>query len=383
MANTLGVYNPIFYAQEALILVEKALGMAARVHRGFDEERRSFGKGEVINIRKPSVLTVSNAPATAEDLSTETVALNLNYWRETKFKLTDKELAFTGERIINDHIRPAAYALADDVDQKLVALYTDIPWYDDLTGTPTVADITEPRKVLFDNSVPLDDPAMLHYMINGSLEAGFLGLSAFSQNQGAGDVGVSTQLRGTLGTKFGAEIFANQNTPSHTKGTCDDTALKVGAGGASEGDTTIDLLAVDAGVTGTLVAGDVLEIAGDTQKYAVTALNTAAANAFTAVAITPALSMDHAADVAVTAVLDNHVSNLMFHRNAFALATAPLSEMGSELGAKIAVVQDPVTGLALRSRVYYVGNSSEVHVAIDILYGVKTLDPNLAVRGRG
>jgi hypothetical protein len=383
MANTLGVYNPIFYAQEALIQLEKALGLAGRVHRGIDAERRAFSRGEVINIRRPSTFTAANAPSSAADLDTETVALTLAYWREVKFKLTDKELAFTGERIIQDHIRPAAYALADDIDQKLAALYTDIPWYDDLTGTPTVADVTEPRKVLRDNSVPLDDPAMLHYMIDASLEAGFLGLSAFTQQQGAGDLGVQAQLRGTLGTKFGAEIFANQNTPSHVKGTCDDTALKVGAAGVSKGDTTIDLLAVDAGVAGTLVAGDVLEITGDSQKYAVTALNTAAANAFTAVAVTPALSMDHAADVAVTAVLDNHVANLMFHSNAFALAMAPLSEMGNELGAQIATVTDPVSGLAIRSRIYYVGNSSEVHVALDVLYGVQTLDPNLAVRGRG
>jgi hypothetical protein len=383
MANTLGVYNPIFYAQEALIQLEKALGLAGRVYRGYDEERRSFGKGETINVRRPSSFSAADAPSTAADLGTETVAITLNKWREVKFKLTDKELAFTGERIVGDHIRPAAYALADDIDQKLAALYTDIPWYYDLSGTPTVADITGVRKILRDNSVPLDDPQKLHYMIDSALESGFLGLSAFSQHQGAGDAGVNTQLRGSLGTKFGAEVFANQNTPSHVKGTCDDTALKVGAAGASAGDTTIDLLAVDAGVAGTLVAGDVLSITGDSQKYAVTALNTAATNAFTAVPITPALSMDHAADVAVTARLDNHVADLMFHRNAFCLAMAPLSDMASELGAKVATISDPVTGLSLRSRIYYVGNSSEVHVAIDVLYGVKTLDPNLACRGCG
>jgi len=74
---------------------------------------------------------------------------------------------------------------------------------------------------------------------------------------------------------------------------------------------------------------------------------------------------------------------MAFHRNAFALATAPLSTMGNELGAKIATVYNEKNGLSLRSRIYYVGNSSEVHVALDILYGVKTLDPNLACRACG
>ena len=59
---------------------------------------------------------------------------------------------------------------------------------------------------------------------------------------------------------------------------------------------------------------------------------------------------------------------------------APLPELPDELGAKVATVSDPVTGLSVRSRIYYVGDSSEVHVALDVLYGVKTLDNNMAVR---
>ena len=41
MANTLGVYDPIFFAQEALIHLENALGMATRVHRSFGTLRAS------------------------------------------------------------------------------------------------------------------------------------------------------------------------------------------------------------------------------------------------------------------------------------------------------------------------------------------------------
>jgi hypothetical protein len=135
MANTLGVYNPIFYAQEALVQLEKALGMASRVYMGYDTERRAYGLGETINIRRPATFTVGDAPATAQDVTTETVSMTLDKWREVKFKLTDKELAFTGERIINDHIRPAAYALADDIDQKLIDLSYDIGNLQDATGS--------------------------------------------------------------------------------------------------------------------------------------------------------------------------------------------------------------------------------------------------------
>jgi hypothetical protein len=376
VANDLGYYNPVFYAQEALILLERALGLAGRVHIGYDAERRAFGRGEYINIRKPSTFSVADAPdTTGQDLNTDTLQVQLAYWREVKFKLTDKELAFTGERIIQEHIRPAAYALADDIDTKLAALYADIPWYYDTSGSASIGNFTGPWKVLFDNAVPMTD---LHMMLNGTETENALQLSAFTQWQGAGDEGVAAQRRGTLGTKFGFEVFSNQNVQSHTKGTLADGGSDAALQGAhSKGATSVTIDATS--LTGTFKKGDVLTISGSTQQYAATADATAAANAIT-ISITPALVQDYSDNAAITWRLDSHTANLGFHRNAFALVTAPLSELGSQLGAKVASVQDPKTGLSLRSRLYYVGKSSEVHVALDVLYGVKTLDPNLAVR---
>jgi hypothetical protein len=382
MANVIDAYDPIFYAQEALILLEKALGMAGRIHRGYDEERKSFRKGSVIQIKKPSTFTAKDAPSTPQDLSTSYLNLNLDQWKEVKFTLTDQELAYTGEKIINDHIRPAAYALADDIDQKLAALYTDIPWYYDLTGTlaaPKVSDLTGPRRIMFDNAVPLT-PGSIHYMVDGTLEEILINSSALAQAQGAGEIGTQTQMRGYLGYRYGMEVFANQNVQSHTKGTYADGSADGVVSAAVKGATSITITGTS--ITGTILKGDVISIAGDTQQYAATADATAAGNSIT-VSITPALAVATAGTEAATVELDDHTANLAFHRNAFALATAPLSEMGNELGAKIATITDPITGLSIRSRLYYLADSSEVRVALDILYGFKTLDPNLACRGRG
>jgi len=376
MSNTLGYYNPVFYAQEALIQLEAAMGMASRVHRGYEEERRSYEKGEYVNIRRPSSFTAANAPSTASDITTESVQLQLAYWREVKFKLTDKELAFTSEKIIEDHIRPAAVALADDVDTKLAALYDDIPWYTTNATTTAVTDITNPRKVLFDNKAPVKDMANMHFMIDGALEAGFLGLSAFTQYQGAGPTGAESQRAGSLGWKYGVEVFANQNVAAHTSGTfaCVAPVVKttVDAGGE-------EVIVDHATLTGTLTVGDIFSVAGSTQKYVVTALATAASNEIT-IAFSPPAAAEMTAEAAVTVYSTDHDACLMFHRNAFALCMAPLPDMASELGAKVVTVTDPITGLSIRSRIYYVGNSSEVHVALDILYGVITLDEALACR---
>ena len=380
MANTLGVYNPIFYANEALILLENALGMGNRVHRGFEAERNSFERGEVINIRKPSTFTAQDAPSSDQNVTTETVPLTLAFWKEVKFSLSDKELAFTGDRIIEDHIQPAAYALADFVDVTLAGLYKDVPWFHDLEATTAVTDITGVKRVQFDNKVPQGQGQPLHYMIGGALQEGFENLTAFTQWQGQGPEAASAQRTGHLGNKYGYELFANQNVQTHTKGTIDDLdCLTVGT--PAVGATTITFDAVS--LAGTVVPGDSFVIAGNTQRYAITNTVTAASNAFTGVTFTPALAAAPGDGIAVTVRAETGTENLAFHRNAFALAMAPLPQHGQKLGAQVKTIQDQTTGLSIRSRMFYDGDNSKVKVALDILFGVKTLDPNLACRGSG
>jgi hypothetical protein len=381
MANTLGFYNPAFYANEALIWLTKKLGMANTVNRSYEVERRAFGLGEYVNIKRPSLFTAQDAPSTAQNLVTESVQIQLAYHREVKFVVPDKEMAFTGERIITDHIMPAAYTLADDVDTKLAQQYKNIPNVFALNATPgsVVADITGPYKALFDQRVPMN-PDALYYMIDGELQQGFQGLAAFTQWQGSGQDGVNAQLSGSLGRRYGMNIFANQNVQAHTKGTYVLTTGPLELVGAhTAGATTI---AADAtSVTGTLVAGDTFVIEGSTQRYSVTATATAAANAFASISIFPALVQNYAdnADVTVT-VNTTTAENLAYHRDAFALVMAPLPDSMQAIGTLMQTVTDPVTGLSIRACIYPMPDASELRVKLDILFGIKTLNPNLAVR---
>jgi hypothetical protein len=185
-------------------------------------------------------------------------------------------------------------------------------------------------------------------------------------------------MEGSLGMKYGFEIFANQNVQTHTAGVAADATGALTAN-AAKGATTI---AFD-GVTnnGTFKKGDSFVIAGNTQRYVFTADVAADGSGVVAAApIFPALVQAYADNDVITINLVSGEQGIGFHRNAFALGMAPLSELGNQLGARIATVVDPVTSLALRSRLYYVGNSSEVHVALDVLYGIKTLDANLGAR---
>ncbi|WP_159104325.1 P22 phage major capsid protein family protein [Sneathiella glossodoripedis] len=73
----------------------------------------------------------------------------------------------------------------------------------------------------------------------------------------------------------------------------------------------------------------------------------------------------------------------MFNRDAFAFANRPLAQSGAGagLGSQIMSMTDPQTGLSLRlevSRQY-----KQVIWEFDILWGVKLVRPELAVRLAG
>lgn len=379
--NTLGNYNETFFAQEALIQLEKVMGMAGRVHRGFDSVTKA--RGDTIQIRRPATFVATSAPAQDSDVTTEMVDIKLDQWDEVKFSLTDKDLSLTAPQIITDHIRPAAVALADKIDMALASLYRDVPWVVPQSATPTLADIGAARKVMFDNKVPLRDKANLHFMIDGATELAYINaLSAPGQQANTQDPSLR---EGSIGRLFGFDVWANQNTPVHTSGVAADStgAVDSGSTGYTKGATAMHIEGLTTGAT--LKRGDSFAITGDPQRYVLTADGANEATGEIDITFAPPLKQAVAdgAVVSFTLTGSGKVQNIAFHKNAFALATAPLSTMGNELGARIAVATDPITNISLRSRLFYVGDESKVKVALDVLYGFRTLDCNLAVRSYG
>jgi hypothetical protein len=400
MTATLGYYNPVFYANEALIWLRKNLGMAGRVHRGYDAERRAFDRGEFVNIKRPGTFVVNDAPSTAQDVVTDSVQVQLAYWREVKFKLTDKELAFSEKQIIENHIGPATYKLIDDIDQKLAGLVVNVPHSfcePAAASASTVAGILAVWKQMFNNNCPVRDEAMMHFMIGGQEYADLAALSAFSQWQGAGPaaLGIPGQTN-QLGRRYGFEFFANQNRTTAAYADITDFA---GAGPtAAKGATSIAVTGL--GTTESIKKGSILKFTSGTEsgnQYATTTDVTLSGGGGTLI-INPGLRVgctsgdtfainDLAALVqgaAGTGALDNVTNNLnvAFHRDWAAVVMARLPDYGqfaNRLGMQVASVQDD-DGLAIRSRIYAVPNSSEIHVALDVLYGVKELNPELACR---
>lgn len=207
--------------------------------------------------------------------------------------------------------------------------------------TPFASDfnlVAEIRQVLVDNGCPTDNQLTL--VLN---TAAGTKLRNLAQLQKVSEAGGSQLLRqGVLLDLQGLMLKESAKVQSHTKGTgasylVNDAALAVG-------DTVI---AADTG-TGTILAGDVVTFAGDTNKYVV--VSALSGGSFTIA--TPGLRIAVADNSAIT-VGANYTGNVAFHRNAIELVMrAPAVPEGGDAAVDSMVIQDPNSGLVYELRVY-------------------------------
>ncbi len=370
-------YNPYFYANAALSVLYKRLGMAFYVNRQLEREKGS-SKGDTIQLRRPRTRTTQAMPiaeGSFPDQAPEYDNLVISEWRGDGFKLTDKEKTLTVDRFIAEHIAPVAVGIADRIDQDLASLALEVPWIVDDDATDPYKDFPNMRKSLFDTKAPLINPADYAYQIDGTLQQRYESNPTFVQANTAGSQDL--QRDGLLAVKFGFRIFANQNAPTFTSGSAALTSPNL-TGAHTKGTRTLVIDGTSG--SGTLKRGAVITLTGHTQKYAVTADAAVSATAVT-VSISPALQEDAADNTVVSFDQTSATSiGLAFHRDAFALVMQPLEDAGP--GIMSATVQDEVTGLTLRSRIWGSGGLGATIWALDALWGYKTLNPNLAVRLR-
>ncbi len=388
MPNAYGAYNMAFYAQRGLMVLENKLGMARRVYRGYDEERRTRNDGQTVTIRRPAKFVAQNPITASQDVKTEYVTINLVEIPGVQFEVTDIDYAYVGERFIAEHIERAVHAVAEAVDNLILAKYKDIPWlYDYGTATDHTI-ITGAKAVAFANKMPdlEGDGTRVHLACDGTLQMYFENSNVFNNAQYTGDGRNPTLFRGGLGVRFGVEAFALQTVGTqtlHVPGTANQTAGdSVGAVNSNPLAAGATVMAVD-GLTGaeTIKAGDTFVIAGNTQRYAVTADVTLVSGAAAAMNFTPAAVQQYADGAVLTFTKQadaGSVQNMLFHEEAFAVVTAPLPSYLPGIEASVATNDE--TGLSIRARRWATGLPAKTYVAFDILCGVQTLDPNLAVR---
>lgn len=392
MPNTLTALMPKILARGLMSLREMCM-MPRLVNSDYSTDAAKFGSTidvPVPTVQSASDVTPSQVPPAPASKAMTTVQIPLDKWKKTEFHLTDKEL---GEIDRNQSFYPmqaaeAIRALANQVNSDIFANYKGVYGYTGTAGTTPFAigsgnfaapptDATNLRKVLNQQVCPLGNRRAV---LDFSAGANALSLPAFSNVQDAGDSG--PKILGSMGRKFGIEWYEDDIVPTHTAGTITTGLIAKAATAQAAGLTTI--VATTAASTGAcaLKTGDIILFAGDTQTYTLTADATQASAASDVnISISPAKKVALVGSEAIT-VKASHVVNLGFHRDAFAFANRPLSDLGMFTGgSQITQLSDPVTGISIALEV-----SRQHHQTVwefSMLYGSKLVRPELAARLAG
>lgn len=407
MANVLAGYNPTFFAQESLGQLYNKLGMASRVYLGLNNERGSDqagyfkNKGETVTITGPGKFKaqefVEGTGTTAQDITGLDIDLKLEFKKEVKFKITGKQMAFTQDRIVNEHVTPAVEAIAEAVDTELHKLGNKVAPKVAMGSTVNSSYILDPRKVLASNKAPMgrNGVSEIYYGIDVGVEHKLLDLSIIhdasvtgnSTNPGLNQGAINRPFGVNVFTTHGADLLNSQMTSTATAsaGTGDIAGAVNNASGYEVNTSTI---AID-GLTGTQTfkIGDTFSFAGSEYKYILTADETLVAGAGSFTFYPPLRENVADNDVVNFDLLDavqenaaGFLQNLMFHRNAFAIVFAPLPENDQTPGADVTTIIDQQTGISIRARMWYEPGIDTHWVALDVLFGVQVLDTRLAVR---
>jgi hypothetical protein len=336
-------------------------------------------KGSTIDVPIPSAITVQSVspgatPPSTADVAPTSVSIALSNWYEAPFYLTDKDVQEAVEGVIPMEASEAVKALANQIDGDILALYTSVYGHAGTGGTTPfatdLADYLDARKLMADQLAPMDPRFAV---LDPAAEANALGLRAFQDASFRGDVdGI---INGQIGNKLGALWVMDQNIPTHTAGAASGATTNAAA--YAVGATTITLASAG---TGDIKVGDIITFAGDTQTYTVTTGDTDVSNGGTIV-ISPGLKVAQATAAVAITVKASHTVNLLFHRDAFALAMRPFSGVDPMGLGHFQSAIDPVSGLVLRLEV--TREHKRTRFSYDVLYGVQAVRPALAVRIAG
>ena len=260
-------------------------------------------------------------------------------------------------------IAQAIRALTNEVETDLCALQSTFSRAYGTAGTSpfgTANDYTDASnalKILKDNGSPLQDNQLV---INTSAGVNLLGKQA-----AVADAGSDSILRqGVLLDVNGMPIRESAQVVTNTAGT--GASYTTNTAGYAVGATAITLITG----TGTVLAGDVVTFAGDSNKYVV-------ATALTAGVVTlaePGLRVAMSAATKAMTVVAAAARNMAFNRSAIVLAArAPARPSEGDNASDVIVITDPRSGLSMEFSMYK--GYRKVRYEVALAWGVKNIKP--------
>jgi hypothetical protein len=359
------------FARAALPRLMEHLVFPNLIHRDYSDD--FAGKlGDTIRVRKPIVLTAHDFdPAVGvSEQDIEECAVDVTLDRIATVDVGIE--ALQGATCVGDvervFIEPAAAALAKKINADGLQLYKDVPSFVGEAGkTPsTLTILAEARKQLNRQNVPVSGRVALW---DAEADAAFTALDAIVHAEKSG----STEgLReGSIGRVMGLDNFMSQSVCVHEAGSLTASGNITVKTAVTDADT---IVLSGTSLTGTVKQGDLLVIGDKKTQHTVLANAAASGNAIS-VKVSPKITC--AAGTTVQ-LIGSHTANLAFHPMAFAFVTRPLPTPGG-----VESYTTHYNGISLRVvRGYDMVHKKEL-LSMDVLYGFKTMYPELATRVLG
>ncbi len=402
MANTL--LTPTAVTREALRVLHQKLNFVGTINRSYDDRFAKSGAkiGDSLTIRKPNQYTVrTGAALSSQDVAEQSVTLQVATQKGVDTTFTSDDLSLDMDDFSDRILQPAMAVLGANIEADVMNCYKDVALnVTDVGATITTADVMQASKIMTDNLAPYDSRCLnLNTQDNLDLVEALAGRfndsSKVAQNYREGRVASNT---------FGfSDIMENSMWPQHTSGTDDGTGdyLVNDSGTIAEGSTSIT---TDTGA-GTFLIGDIFYFAGVFEVHPETKATSTRLKEFvvtansgtsaTTINFSPAIhssgakqnvsampannaalhknESDRSTDIGASA--DYGVS-LAYHKDAFVFATADLVlPTGVDFAAR-----EVMDGISMRIVRDYSISADTFITRLDVLYGYKTVRPELACR---
>tara|TARA_R110000787_G_scaffold96186_3_gene199380 strand:+ start:5055 stop:6203 length:1149 start_codon:yes stop_codon:yes gene_type:complete len=263
-------------------------------------------------------------------------------------------------------IAQAIRAVVNEVETDLGGLQSTFSRaYGTAATTPfgTANDYTDASnvlKILKDNGSPQSDNQLV---INTAAGANFIG-----KQSAVNSAGTDSMLRqGVLLDLAGMPLRESAQIQNSVSGTSANAVVNAAL---TVGQTSIVLKAAG---TGTIVTGDVISFAGDTEKYVVQTGAGAVSGATIVISAPGIQKAQGTGDKAIT-ITAASARNMAFNRSALVLAArAPARPEEGDMAEDVILITDPRSGLTMEFAMYK--GYRKVRYEVGLAWGVKNIKP--------
>lgn len=388
MSNS--ILTPTAVTREILRVLHQKLNFIGSIDRQYDDRFAKTGAkiGDSLKIRLPNQYTVRTGKTLqAQDTQETSETLTVATQKGVDMNFSTAELAMSLDDFSDRIIEPAVSVLVANIEYDAMSMYKDVYQSVWNSGSAlTLANVLSGRKILQDSLAPLsgrmanlDGQQMVDLVTDSK--------SLFNDQKE-----ISKQYReGYVGRALGFDFMENSMWPSHTRGAAASYVCNTSTG-ITSGSATITV----SGGSGSSAVGDVFTIEGVNKVHPETKADTGIPQQFTVVTAgttsqvvspTPVTSgarqnvVINSAGASKTVTFAGTASGsdntgLLFHKEAFTFATGDLEvPRGVHFAGR-----EQMDGVSLRLVRQYDINNDNIPCRLDILYGYKTIRPQLAVR---